>query len=179
MNISLSQRIYIVRNLLQLYRLEETQKRLELDSYKLLVTYYDSWVPEAYMVQKFKLKGIKTATLQHGQFTAKCGNSFIDSGVEFRTSGSDYFLCWNKFTRDEAIKSGLKPEKLIIAGIWTYINKEREVCHKNRRGVFGVVISHPSYAKENEILIKAANKLSEKYNLKYYLKLHNIVSPEE
>ena len=156
----------------QIYTVEKELRKIDIDKYKALFTYYDSLEPEAYVVQCFKKKGITTVSLQHGQFTDKCDESFIDSGVELHTFNSDYLLCWNKFTFDEAVKSGISPEKLVIAGIWSYINKKRAICRKNHNGIFGVVIGHPSFEQENLNLIAAANNLSEKYGLKYYLKLH-------
>lgn len=174
MKLTLGQRLNLVRSLYNLDLLFNEIKSIDINRYNLLVTYYDSWMPEAFMVQLFRSKGKKTVSLQHGQFTSKGGEKLIDSGVELRSFNSDYLLCWNKYTYDEAIKSGISSDKLVIAGIWTYINKERVLCNKNRNGVFGVVIGHPSFEEENNVLIESANMLSEKYNLDYYLKLHPI-----
>lgn len=169
---NLNEFLWMIVLLQQIYVVEKNLSRLDISKYKLLVTYYDSLEPEAYMVQSFKNEDVKTATLQHGQFVAKCADTFIDSGIELRTFNSDYFLCWNKFTFDEAIKCGIPSEKLIIVGIWSYINKQRALCDKINKGIFGVVLGHPSFEKENLKLIEAANILSEKYGMKYYLKLH-------
>lgn len=158
-----------------------------IDQYHLFVTYYDSLPLESYIAQMFNEKHIPTATLQHGQFTAWRENTLENSGVEFKTINSKYLLCWNQFTRDEAVKEGVDKSRLPIVGIMSNIGKDSTVCHTNNNHIFGVVICHPSWHNENIEMIKAANILAQKYNLKYYLKLHpnyepnsfdNIVNPE-
>ena len=52
------------------------------------------------------------------------------------------------------------------------IGRGQEHCKKPNNGIFGVVISHPYWEHENYEMIKAANILAERYDLKYYLKLH-------
>lgn len=165
-------RYSMVYETLKVARLHDILVNLNLREFKLLVTFNDSFTLESYAVEFFRLSGIKTASLQHGQFISWRADTFFDCGIEFKTFKSDYFLCWNKYTYDEAIKFGIAPEKLVVTGIWSYIGVKREKCRQNHNGVFGVVIGHPSWEAENQVMIEAANLLSEKNNLKYYLKLH-------
>jgi len=169
--LNLSERLRMLEILIVLYRLNDFVKTIDLN-YNILVTYYDSLERESYMVEYFRHLGLKTASLQHGQFVGWRDNTFIDSGIEFNTFKSDYLLCWNQYTYDEALKAGIEKEKLIITGMWTYLNKKRELCKKNRNGIFGIVISHPSWHEENVKMVEAANMLSEQFNLSYYIKLH-------
>lgn len=171
-NLNRADRYSMVLETLGIVRLHDVLSKLKVSDYNLLVTFNDSFTLESYAVEYFRLYGIKTATLQHGQFVSWRADTFFDCGIEFRTFKSDYFLCWNKYTYDEAVKFGIATEKLIITGIWSYIGTHRTSCRQNDNGVFGVVISHPSWESENSILIKAANLISSKYGLKYYLKLH-------
>lgn len=175
---SLNEQFWLLNILIQIYRVDLRFRCIDLKKYNLLTTYYDSLEPESYIIQLFKHQNIKTASLQHGQFVGKCDETFIDCGVELRTFKSDYLLCWNKYTYDEAVKSGISPDKLIIVGIWSYINKQRKFCNKNQNGIFGVVIGHPAFEEENLKLIEAANNLSEKYGISYYLKLHPFYKEE-
>lgn len=168
----LRNQLFLLQTLVDMYWLSKKLDELNLEKYRLVVTFYDSFPIESYVVEYFRLHNVKSASLQHGQFTCWCEDTLINSGVELRTFKSDYLLCWNKFTYDEAIKCGIDRNKLVVTGIWSYVNEKRTKCTQNNNGVFGVVIGHPSWNEENEVLVKAANLISEKYNLKYYLKLH-------
>lgn len=144
-----------------------------IERYNLYVTFYDSMPKEAFLVQYMHLNGLKTATLQHGAFTAKRNNQIVNSGVELRTINSDYFLCWNRFTVDEALKEGVELEKCVVVGIIGFSNNDTRVkCNEVSNNTFGVVIGHPTFEKENKILIESANLLARKTGKCFYLKLH-------
>lgn len=166
-----SDRYSLLSEIVRLYRLHRTLELLP-STYRLIVTFYDSFLPESYAIEYYRLKFVESATLQHGQFTSWRADNFFDCGIEFKTFKSDYFLVWNQYTIDEAVKAGIPKEKLYLAGIWSYIGSKKMTCRKNNNGVFGVVISHPSWENENTVLIQAANMISSKYGFKYYLKLH-------
>lgn len=111
--------------------------------------------------------------MQHGQFISYRENTEINCGIELRTFKSDFLLCWNKYTKREAVISGIEESKLPILGIIGYASKEHwNRCIKPNNNIFGVVIGHPDYIDENIVLINAANSLSRAKGLKYYLKLH-------
>ena len=168
--------LYYLLNIHRFYNeLKKTisERRIDLKQYNLFVTFYDSIPKDAFFVQLMHHYGVKTATLQHGAFTAKRNTELVNSGVELRTLNSDYFLCWNKFTVDEAIKEGFDQKKCKITGIIGFAkNHKRIVCEEVSNNVFGVVIGHPTFEKENNILIESANLLSQKTGKDYYLKLH-------
>jgi len=164
--------VYTINDLLVLFRLNQAISNINVSTYKLLVTYFDLPTNESYVVELFKSFRIKTVSLQHGQFVSWGADTFMDCGIEFKAFKSDYLLCWNKFTYDEAIRMGIDSSKLVIAGIWSYVNKQRQICKKPGNKIFGVVISHPDWDKENREMILAANIVSEKYGYNYFLKIH-------
>jgi NAD-dependent dihydropyrimidine dehydrogenase PreA subunit len=166
------EKMWIANELFLLYNLQTVLKRNGVHKYKLLVCSYDSDVENAFVVEYFKKYNIKTATLQHGQFVAYRENILENCAIEFRSSNSDYFLCWNQFTADEAMKEGLSVSKIKILGILGFIGKNNITIEPTKEHCFGVIIGHPMFEKENLKLIEAANVLSRKINYKYYLKLH-------
>lgn len=148
-------------------------QNIDIKKYRLFVTFYDSMPKDALFVQLMRLNGVKTASLQHGAFTARRNNQFVNSGVELRTFNSDYFLCWNKFTVDEAKKELIDEKKCIITGIIGFVNNEKRIiCESVTNNTFGVVIGHPEFEEENRVLIESANYLAETTGKCYYLKLH-------
>lgn len=120
----------------------------------------------------FKKNGVKTATIQHGQFNAWREATYANCGLEFIASPSDYQLCWNKYAQDEAIKCGWDKKRLPVVGIMSNIGRGKERCVNPNNKTFGVVICHPDWENENYEMIKAANILSKAIGYKYYLKLH-------
>lgn len=169
---SLIEKCQVLKSLIDVYRIQLLFRRIDIKRYNLLVCYYDSIIHECMLTLMFKQAGVKTATLQHGQFNAWRENTFVNCGLEFYASPSDYQLCWNRFARDEAMKCGWKREQLPVVGVMSNIGRGKEKCVKPNNGIFGVVISHPSWEHENIEMIKAANILASKYNYRYYLKLH-------
>ena len=130
-------------------------------------------IEDSFWEEIFRLKNIKTASLQHGQFISYREDMVNNFGIELRTFKSDFLLCWNKYTKREAVLSGIEESKLPILGIIGYASKEHwNRCIKPNNNIFGVVIGHPDYIDENIVLINAANSLSRAKGLKYYLKLH-------
>lgn len=170
--LTLIEKCQVLKELVESFRIYKIFKRLDLTKYKLLVCYYDSIIHECMLTLICKRLGIKTATLQHGQFNAWRENTFVNCGLEFYASPSDYQLCWNKFARVEAMKCGWKESQLPVVGVMSNIGRKMERCVKPNNNIFGVVISHPSWEHENVEMIKAANILASRYNLRYYLKLH-------
>ncbi len=170
--LTLIEKYQVLKVLFDLFYIQKYFKKIDIEKYNLLVCYYDSIPHECLLNLMFKKKGIKTATLQHGQFNAWRENTFVNCGLEFYASPSDYQLCWNKFAQSEAIKCGWPLDRLPIVGIMSSIGRKFERCVKPHNGIFGVVLSHPSWQFENYEMIRAANSLANRFNLRYYLKLH-------
>lgn len=164
--------ITIIPALIELWFLKAKTPIIDYDQYQLVVTFYDAEFFQGYFSEIARLNGIKTATLQHGQFTAYREKTFENSGVELRCFKSDYFLCWNQMTIDEGIKEGIPKGKFIKVGILGYIGDAYQECTKPNNNTFGVVLGHPMFEEENLALIEAANILARAKGIKYYLKLH-------
>lgn len=160
-----------INNLIILFLFKSLNK-IVLNKYHLLISYYDSLIIESYLTALFKHNNITTCTLQHAQFNSWRENKFINSGVEFRSSCSDYYIAWNQFSLDEAKKDGCNVKNYIKAGIIGYVGTEYKECSYPNNGVFGIALAHPFFEAESLKMIEAANLLAEKRHLKYYLKLH-------
>lgn len=163
--------MFVLKSILDFKSVLGIQK-VDLAKYKAVVFFYDSLPEESYLVHLCKSINVFTATLMHGQFVARREKIMENCGLEYRTSFSDNFLCWNTFSKDEAIIEGLHEDKLIVLGIPSYVKSEFTKCINPNNGVFGVVLTHPTFEEENLKLIKAANSLAQKTGKKFILKLH-------
>ena len=142
---------------------------------KLGVVYYDVSKYDYMFVQLFKKRGIKTATLQHAAFVAPrkvSSANFEFEGVELCNSTSDYFLAWNPFTKEEAIKSGMSESKIKVLGIPKYINTTVDDIRHKKTFCFGVVLNAKSFDSLNRRLIQYADFVANKTGYSYYLKYH-------
>lgn len=165
-------KMILISELIPIWYLQNKIKNININHYRLLIASYDSFLTESYLVELFKYHGIPTVSFQHGVFVGKRADTMVHSGVEFASFKSDYLFCWNKFTIDEAIKAGISPEKLILTGILNFFGKKAEKCVQPQNKIFGVVLSHPEFEKENIELIKSANQLAQSIGYHFYLKLH-------
>lgn len=171
-SLTLYEKIVTIWALCTIYRNNRTFPHVDLEKYNMVCVHCDCVIFDSYISLLAQQNGIKTSTLQHGQFNSRKENTIVNCGLEFRAFVSDYFLCWNKFTRDEAIKSGIKEEQLPILGIVSNIGKGKVVSVNPKNNIFGVVLSHPTWESENIEMIKAANILAKSIGYKYFLKLH-------
>lgn len=162
------ERIYLIR-LLGMIRLYVERMSVYIDNkgYKYGLVYSDSCPYENILVQMMKRKDMRTATLQHGYFSAH--NIF--KGVEFRASVSDDFLAWNEYTKDLALECGIPEEKMKVLGIPRYIN-EPVMQQETNDAVFSVILGGRALDEENKKLVNYANLLAEKEGMKYFLRYH-------
>lgn len=149
---------------------------IDIGNPKLAVVYYDACLMDYIFVTHMKSKGIKTATLQHAAFIAArdvASDNFEFKGMELSNSTADYFLAWNPFTRDEAIKAGISKDKIKVMGIpkYCYYQENGEVSTEEH-GCFGVALNAMSFDSLNRKLIEAANYLARETGLKFYIKYH-------
>ncbi len=166
-----------LRMLAHLITISEMEKQLSqvtsFGKYNLCVLTYDANLYNNYFSQRFKLAGVKTATLQHGvMLAAREGleNSYDFMGLEFRGFVSDYFLAWNDFTLNEAVKQGISKERIQVIGNVKCLNT-RPVM-RTQESVFGVVLDGECEDENNQPMIRLANEIAEKYNLKYMVRYH-------
>lgn len=142
--------------------------------YKFVVVYYDTSPDENYVVQEFSRLNVVTMTLQHGIFSRKnVLRTISDTAFELSESMSDYFLVWNKYTQDEAVKVGLKREKVIILGVPKFIDisKPTQIL-ASRNKIFGVILNNSAFDIHNRKLIETANEISNITGYKYILRYH-------
>lgn len=142
--------------------------------YSFVVVYYDASPDENFVVQLYKNKGVCTATLQHGIFAKKSTiKTITDTAFELSSSISDYYLAWNKYTYDEAIKVGMDSSKIKILGMPKYIDLEepKSVLGQDNK-IFGVILNNSAFDLHNKKLIEIANSFAETYGYSFWVRYH-------
>lgn len=143
-----------------------------LNDAQIIVTFCDAYSPDNLITQIAKLKGIKTATLQHGQYRILSeGNENADSEA-YENFISDYLFTWGQATVDEFSKVNICKERLIKTGALRSFTFNNRIDINMNKKIFGVVLCGEAYKDTNIRMIKLANSFYEKYGLKYFLRMH-------
>lgn len=142
------------------------------DKRKLAVSFCDAMGEDNLFTQLANRRKIKTVTLQHGQYRVLDEKNEKADVEAYKNFISDYLLAWGEATRREFVKAGICGERVLPVGaLKPFSNAPLPPKHKFK-GVFGVVLCGEIYVDTNIAMIKFANKLAEKYNLTYFLRMH-------
>lgn len=151
----------------------EFLQKIQFSKYRLMLSYYDAEPFQNYSIQYGKNEGCKTATLQHGIMLAPRSslNDNVDFvGIEFKAFVSDLFLVWNDFTRNEAVKSGISEEKIIVLGISKCIGQQR--INSEGRKLIGVILDGRFEQENNPIMIDIVKRFCTEFHYKYVVRYH-------
>jgi hypothetical protein len=136
-----------------------------LSNIRLAVTFCDVHSVDYMLTHRFKRIGIATATVEHGHFIASW---------QFGNSHSDYFLVHGEFAREQAIKSGLNPDNVIVVGMMQHIHEDTKQGEQpgSNTSIFGVFLNGSAFEKDNAPILAYTNWLAKKFNLKYAVRYH-------
>lgn len=157
---------YLAIHILYAYlNLNAIKRKLSDEKINLIMSVHDTRLIDSVVIQYYNSIGICTCGLQHGEI-----NRF-DAEEEYGLSFSKYHCIYSQYTYD-IIKNFIKKEQFYFKlGMPQLIGMKERTIH-NTLGVFGVFLNYYVFEKENIELIKFANQISVKYNLKYIIKLH-------
>lgn len=155
--------------------LKDLYKKIEKVEFneKLFISFCDAHFEENLLTQYFNTIEIKTATLQHGQYR------FLKSGLEtadaeaYLNFCSNYLFSWGEKTKIEMEKGGISEERVLLCGaLKSFTNTSRKTLLHTNNNIFGVILNGETYKDSNITMIKIANDIANKYNLKYIIRLH-------
>jgi hypothetical protein len=147
-------------------------KEIDFSKLKFIVTFCDAYPPDNLFTQLCKIRNIKTATLQHGQYrilSKPNENADIEAYENFI---SDYMFSWGEATQREFNKFGIDEDRVIPIGALKWLSFVNKEIDWNDNLVFGVVLSADIYKESNKSMIELANQFAQKYNYKYVLRFH-------
>ena len=142
------------------------------NNYKACITFCDAHGVENLITQIANAHQIKTGTLQHGQYRIleyDVENADVEGYENFI---SNYLFSWGKVTQNEFSSIGINNDRVLLAGAIKSFSQNHIAERHEPLGVFGVVLCGNVYNESNLGLIKIANKIAKKYNLKYILRMH-------
>ncbi len=156
------------------YRPLERKLKSEIcfEKLKLAVSFCDALGEDNLFTQLVNAGGARTATLQHGQYRVLSEENEKADVEAYKNFISDYLLAWGEVTKREFIKGGIEGKRVIPVGALKAYSVAKVPDKHKLNGVFGVVLCGEIYIDTNIAMIELANKLAEKYNLKYFLRMH-------
>lgn len=136
-----------------------------------IACFFDVSAVDSLLVQKYNQRNFTTYTLQHGIV-----NGSYDY-IEYKCSHAKYMLAWGEYTKRMAMRCGVSEEKIKIVGNVSHLLESdislQETSKKT--GCFAVctngVLTKKDWSRNKE-LISMANRIAEKYKMKYFLKIH-------
>ena len=148
--------------------------KLDIQKYKMIVVYYDLASIGRFIVEFAQKRKIPSATLQHGAFVS--ANEKLDGldkyGIELSYCAADYLLAWNQFSKEEAVKAGMAPERVVVLGPPKYAGLHIAPPPSEPKGIFGVILGWDEARRQNVELVKIANEAAQKSGLKYIIRCH-------
>lgn len=123
---------------------------------------------ENLLTQLLKQKGIKTYSLMEGVYFYQESDLPI-TDIAFFNLTSDIQLCWGQYSKDELIKYGYAPDKMIVAGYPKNVSG-RSLKQSNSFTKAVVLLSQYVMEEQNQALIKILSKFADK--IEFSLKLH-------
>jgi len=166
-----SDKVRIVSLEIQLSELLEELNQFEFKE-KLLISFCDFNFEENLLTQLFNLRGLKTATLQHGQYR-KLKQGLETADVEaYLGFISDYIFTWGPKTTEEFVKAGISKERILEVGALKKFTDRKIFTNSCELKTFGIVLDGEIYSDSNIKMIQMANKISKEYLFRYYIRPH-------
>lgn len=170
------ERLFLATRLVMVKEIIEYLDRAPFfDQCKFLLIFQEHDTISNVCVQNAKKYGVKVISPQHG---CPMNRKADFEQLFFDAFSCDYKLIWNDFTKKQFISAGIPEEKLYVVGNTKKImDKPKEIEMKKHMGVFGVLLDCPinyNAEKYNLDLLNCAERLAEKNDLKYIIKMHPI-----
>ena len=145
---------------------------VEKNNCQCIVVLSDMHLIDSFVVQQCNLKGINTATLQHGNF----------EGIEpFVLSRSKYFIVHGQYAREKAEKCGIPAARIREAGLLKLIGKQiPDTISRRHEKVFsvGIILSGDMFAEADTRMISMLSEYCKNRGLEISVKCHPNFGPD-
>ncbi|MGL5203414.1 hypothetical protein [Cetobacterium sp.] len=152
------------------------EKRLKKIAPKLVLTFCDILPLENQITLIAKKNGIKTVTLQHGQYFYYNDENKPIHSLTLSEMQSDYFLTWGEYTLNQALKYGKNTDGFIKVGTLKNIDDKNERLtidkKKDIKNVVGIIFDNNLGIESNKNMLNLVSKFCRLLGYKYIIRLH-------
>jgi hypothetical protein len=147
-------------------------KDVNIQQFKALTVLHDGALLDNLLVQVARRNKLTTVTLQHGAFSPILDCMAIDANSILRGITSDYFLVWDKNSKQNAVMSGIDESRVVIAGIPKYIAYKRSKYQRDGFCVYLDASINSQFVECNKVMLLIANIIAKRQDVHCYVKFH-------
>ena len=142
-----------------------------VDGATVVVTFCDLLPSDNMVAQLANLLGIRTVTLQHGQYRVLDETNMSVDAETYCNFISDVMLSWGDRTTNDLSAAGVPSDRFYNVG---WIRNWPEVARTDHTevGNFGVMLNGPNGQAASQHLLTAAEELAEKLEVSYVVRTH-------
>ncbi|MEQ5829011.1 hypothetical protein J3456_16835 [Sulfitobacter sp. NFXS29] len=153
------------------------QKALSKLDARGLVTFCDQIGTENHIAQVAVRQGMKTVTLQHGQYRLLNAEGMSPDIEAIYNFVSETMLCWGEATIREFEKVGVSRNRFVPVGVISMDSvKESNLSplrvQRSRRNAFGLALSGDNNLENNFELIEFARELQSETGMSCFVRIH-------
>lgn len=137
-----------------------------------VVTFSDALPWDNLIAQLGKLAGARTVTAQHGQYRVLGPENVTADAEAYANFISDTMLAWGEATVDQFVRAGVSHERLVVVGWIRSWPNIVDVSNEERPRIFGVILNGENGHASNYELMKTAEQLAIKLDMKYVARAH-------
>lgn len=142
-----------------------------LGHFKGIITIFDAREYENILTQFARSKGVNTATLQHGYYPVQ-DKEGLDMAIPYTGFVSDQLWVWGNYCKENAVLSGMPPQKVYPLGYPKKILKIQNMSPINT-GYLGVILDGGELLRPyNTEMISIAIEVARKHRYTIVLKPH-------
>lgn len=153
-------------------RAQSNYESIDFSKYSSYVSFCDSYLEENMMAQMAKLNGLKTATLQHGQYRVNLPGKETTDSESYLNFVSDYLFAWGEATKQEFIKGGISPERILLCGALKPFYSQDLLVSRNVSDAICIVLNGDNHQLSNQAMLNVVTEFCELYKINFYIRPH-------
>lgn len=166
----------LTSNIIELMRIEKRIASIQIDNRSAFI-FFDGGRLENLVVQNLRNRGVIVAAMQHGQPVFHGMNCDRINQTMILNFSSDYIMVTGEFSKKQFMLGGIPEEKIFVGGSLRTVHPVRE----NVRSNFAVFLDCPTYpnaSRDNQELLRYAEKIGDLLGTRYDIKCHPQDNPD-
>ena len=153
-------------------RAKKVYESIDLSKYSSYVSFCDSYLEENMLAQMAKLHGLKTATLQHGQYRVNSPGKETTDSESYLNFVSDYLFAWGEATRQEFIKGGVSSDRILLCGALKPFYEQDLSVKRVKNNAICIVLNGDNHHQSNLAMLDVVARYCKTYKIKFYIRPH-------
>jgi len=153
-------------------RAHSNYKSIDFTKYTSYVSFCDSYLEENLIAQMANLANLTTATLQHGQYRVNSPGKETTDVESYLNFVSDYLFAWGEATKNEFIKGGVNPNRVLVCGSLKPFYETGTLGSGSKKYAVCIVLNGDSHLTSSLEMLSIVVHFCEKNSINYYIRPH-------